>query len=151
VSLKSAIDGYTLEIVARAAAGQQRCNRLVSAEYASEAPRNLVQALLRVFEYLAKVAPLVAADIDWSSRPDDIEKDINVLRVLDAQLKEFAADIRYVESALTDRLPWHIVPAFEELVADLQPGVQVMLRPMWRYNYATIVSNLRLSFPAPGI
>lgn len=143
MSLKSAIDGYTLEIVARAIAGEQRCKRLVGAEFASEAPRNLAQALLNVFQYIAKVAPLVAADIDWSGTAAEVEKDITVLRVLDAELKDFAADIRYVESALTDRLPWHIIPSFEELVADLRPRVQVMLRPMWRYNYATLVSDLR--------
>jgi hypothetical protein len=134
VSLKSAIDGYTLEVVARAMAGEQRCKRLASAEFASEAPRNLAQALLKIFEYLAKVAPLVAGDIDWNGSDREIENDITVLRILDGELKEFAADIRYVESALTDRLPWHIVPSFEELVSELQLGAQVMLRPMWRYN-----------------
>lgn len=143
MSLKSAIESYTLEIIARAKAGEERSKRLVSGDFASEAPKNLAQALVNVFQYLAKVTPLVANAIDWTGTSEEIEKDISVLRVLDAELKDFAGDIRYVESALTDRLPWHIIPAFEELVADLLPRVQVMVRPMWRYNYATLVSNLR--------
>jgi dCTP deaminase len=89
------------------------------------------------------VTPVVVSQIRWGGKEADIERDLRVLRVLDFQLKVFAADLRYVESARTDRLPWQIIPSFEKLVSDLRPGAQVMLRPMWHYNYATIVSNLR--------
>jgi dCTP deaminase len=142
LSYKSVVEGYALEISARAEAGQVRCKRLVVADFVSDAPRNLAQTLQNIFEYLGKVIPVIVSRIDWTQL-DQAEKDITVLRVLDHQLKEFAAHIRYVESARTDRLPWQIIPSFENLVEHLRPGAQVMLRPMWHYNYATIVSNLR--------
>lgn len=141
--LKSVVEDYALEVTARTEAGQSRCKRLASADFVSEAPRSLVLTLQNVFEYLSKVIPAIVSQIDWSGTPEAIEKDVNVLRVLDYQLKEFAAHIRYVESARTDRLPWQIIPSFEKLVNHLKPGGRVMLRPMWHYNYATIVSNLR--------
>jgi dCTP deaminase len=142
LSYKSVVEDYALEISARAQAGQAQCKRLAVADYVSDAPRNLVQTLQNIFEYLGKVTPEVLARIDWT-QPDEAERDITVLRVLDHQLKEFAAHIRYVESARTDRLPWQIIPSFEKLVEHLRPGAQVMFRPMWHYNYATVVSNLR--------
>jgi dCTP deaminase len=143
LSLKSVVEGYALEVAARAKAGQLRCKRLAAADFVSDAPKNLVQTLHNVFEYIPKVIPSIVSRIDWSGTPEQIEKDVNVLRVLDYQLKDFAAHIRYVESARTDRLPWQIIPSFEKLVGHLKAGAQVMLRPMWHYNYATIVSNLR--------
>lgn len=143
MSLKSVIEGYALEIAARAEAGRARCKRLASADFVSDAPRHLIQTLQNVFEYLAKVTPAVVNAIDWAGDKQQIDKDISVLRVLDYELKDFAAHIRYVESARTDRLPWQIIPSFERLVEYLKPSSHVMLRPMWHYNYATIVSNLR--------
>jgi dCTP deaminase len=143
LSLKSVVEGYALEIAARASAGRVRCERLATADFVSNAPRNLIKTLQNIFEYLEKVTPIVVSKIDWTQNPNQVEKDINVLRVLDYELKDFASHIRYVESARTDKLPWQIIPSFEKMVEYLKPGAQVMLRPMWHYNYATIVSNIR--------
>ena len=143
MSYKSVLEGYALEVAARAQAGQTRCQRLVAADFVSDAPRNLIKALQNIFEYLAEVIPAIVSQIDWAGDQAQVERDITVLRVLDHELKGFAAHIRYVESARTAHLPWQIIPSFERLVEHLKPDAQVMLRPMWHYNYATIVSNLR--------
>lgn len=143
MSLKSTVEDYSLEIIGRCQAGERRCERLVSADFASDAPKNLARTLLEVFRYLARVTTTIVRRIDWAANDDVIDKTIRNLRVLDAQLKEFGAHIRYVESARTDRLPWQVIPSFEKLVEALRPHAQVMLRPMWHYNYATIVSDLR--------
>jgi dCTP deaminase len=143
LSFKSVVEGYALEVTARTGAGQLQCKRLAAADFVSDAPRSLVLTLQNIFEYLSKVIPAIMSQIDWAGTQDQVEKDVNVLRVLDYQLKNFAAHIRYVESARTDRLPWQIIPSFEKLVEHLRPGARAMLRPMWHYNYATIVSNLR--------
>jgi dCTP deaminase len=116
---------------------------LVSDDFASSAPKDLAQALLNIFQYLARVSDEVLRQIDWTAPPTLIDGDITVLRVLDLQVKEFAAHIRYVESARTTHLPWQVIPSFEKLVELLRPRGKVMLRPMWHYNYVTIVSNLR--------
>jgi len=140
---KPTIEDYALEIVGRCQAGETRCEKLVSDDFASSAPQNLAQALLNIFRYLAKVSEEVLKRIDWNGSSDEIDADIYILRVLDLQVKEFAAHIRYVESARTTQLPWQVIPSFEKLVELLRPRGKVMLRPMWRYNYVTIVSNIR--------
>jgi dCTP deaminase len=140
---QSVVEDYALEIVARVQAGRARCKQLVAADFVSDAPRNLIQALQNTFEHLAKAIPAVMSAIDWAGDATQVEKDINVLRVLDNHAKVCASHIRYVESARTERLPWQIIPSFERLVRHLKPGAQVMLRPMWKYNYSTMVTNLR--------
>lgn len=143
MSQKSTIEEYSLEITGRCQAGQARCKRLVGADFASEAPRSLARTLLNIFGYLSRVATAITKSIDWHGSPALTEKATRNLRVLDWNVKQFGSHIRYVESALTDRLPWQVIPSFEKLVELLRPGAQVMLRPMWHYNYATIVSDLR--------
>ncbi|HWW61781.1 MAG TPA: dCTP deaminase [Thermoanaerobaculia bacterium] len=143
MSQKSTLDEYSLEITARCQAGESRCRLLLGADFASDAPLHLAQALLNIFGYLARVATAMTASINWSGPEELIKKARRNLRVLDWQVKEFGAHIRYVESARTDRLPWQVIPSFEKLVGVLRPGAKVMLRPMWQYNYATIVSDLR--------
>jgi dCTP deaminase len=143
VSEKSTLDEYSLEIIARCQAGEERCRRLLGADFASDAPRHLAQTLLNIFGYLARVATAIETSINWNGTDELIQKMTRSLRVLDWQVKTFGAHIRYVESARTDRLPWQVIPSFEKLVDALQPGAKVMLRPMWQYNYATIVSDLR--------
>jgi len=139
---KPTIEDYALEIVGRCQSGQSRCERLVSADFASSAAKNLALTLTNVFQYLARVCDEVVKQINWTAQ-DDVDRDVTILRVLDWQVQEFASHIRYVESAKTNHLPWQVIPSFEKLVEFLKPRAQVMLRPMWRYNYATIVSNLR--------
>jgi dCTP deaminase len=140
---RATLEDYSLEIIGRCQAGQARCKRLLAADFASDAPHSLAQTLLNVFGYLARVAVVIPEKIDWSGPDNLIEKATENLRTLDWQVKEFGSHIRYVESARTDRLPWQVIPSFEKLVELLRPGAKVMLRPMWHYNYATIVSDLR--------
>lgn len=143
MSEKSTLEEYSLEIIGRCQAGKSRCERLLGADFASDAPRNLAETLLNIFGYLARVATAITGSINWTGPEELTRKATRNLRVLDWQVKEFGAHIRYVESARTDRLPWQVIPSFEKLVGALRPGAKVMLRPMWQYNYATIVSDLR--------
>ena len=143
MSQQSSLQEYSLEIVARCQAGENRCKRLLGADFASDSPRSLAQTLFNIFGYLSRVAAAMVTTVNWKGPEDLIEKATKNLRILDWQVKEFGAHIRYVESARTDRLPWQVIPAFEKLVDVLRPGAKVMLRPMWQYNYATIVSDLR--------
>ncbi|HMG75835.1 MAG TPA: dCTP deaminase [Pyrinomonadaceae bacterium] len=145
MSYRNILEGYALEVAARAESCRKRCEQLAAADFVSKAPKNLVKTLQNIFEYLAQAIPGITSSIDWSANQSEIDTDksVTVLRVLDFELKRFAAHIRYVDSAVTDRLPWQVIPSFEKLVLDIRPEAQVMLRPMWHYNYATIVSNLR--------
>ncbi|MGZ5442972.1 MAG: dCTP deaminase [Thermoanaerobaculia bacterium] len=141
---KPLVDAYELEIIARARAAEHRAERLTLDDFISDSPRNLAHALQNVFEYLIKVVDAVSARIDWINGSEiEIEQDLRVLRVADEAVKYFAAHLRYVDSARTEKLPWEIIPSFERLVRDLSADAQIMLRPMWHYNYATTVANFR--------
>jgi dCTP deaminase len=142
---QSLVDSYQLEIVARARAAERRAERLGLDDFISDSPRNLALALHDIFEYLQKVVSAVHSRIDWANAsPVEIEQDVRILRVVDDAVKYFSAHLRYVESGRTEKLPWEIIPAFEHLVRRLTDNnAQIMLRPMWHYNYATTVTNFR--------
>lgn len=141
---KALVDSYALEIVARSRAAANRAAQLNLDDFISDSPKHLAQALNNTFEYLINVVNAVVAQIDWETNdPLDVEQDLRVLRVADEAVKYFAAHLRYVDSARTEKLPWEVIPSFEALVKSLHEDAQIMLRPMWHYNYATTVTNFR--------
>ena len=85
---------------------------------------------------------IIFARIDWTGPADDRKDDIRLVQSTDDSIRVLYAHLRYVEAAQTHRVPWSILPAFEHMVGDLLPGIRVMLRPQWRYNYTCIVTDL---------
>ena len=81
-------------------------------------------------EFLAKAAVAVYNDIDWTQPANEIEDDLRILRTTDRIVKTVAQELRYVEGARTERLPWSIVASFEQLVTAFLPDIQIMLRAM---------------------
>ena len=127
---------YVLEIIARARTVENRCTRLLDEEFFSESPHAFARTIRRICQYLATATLAIFKDIDWSLPQDEIEYDLTVLRTTDFLVKTVAEQVRYIEAAHTERLPWSIVASFEKLVAAFLPEIQIMLRAMWRYNYA---------------
>lgn len=132
---------YVLEIVARARTVENRCSRLLDDEFFSESPHSFARTIRRVCQYLANATLAIFKDIDWSLPPEEIEFDLTLLRTTDFLIKAVAEQLRYVEAAYTERLPWSIVASFEKLVGTILPEIQIMLRAMWRYNYAFHMVN----------
>lgn len=137
---------YLVEITARAITVQHRCDALLSYDYFSESPRILARTVQRVASYLTVAAKAIFDEIDWDATPDEIAKDFRLLRLTDKILQELAQQLRYVEGARTERIPWSIVPSFEALVRRILPDVQIMLRAMWHYNYAFHLQDQRIFF-----
>jgi hypothetical protein len=137
---------YLVEIISRADTVRNRCDALLSKDFASDAPKALAVTLRRISEYLAAAAEAVFKQIDWSASEREVAQDFRVLQVTDQVVQDLAEQLRYIEGARTDRLPWSIVPAFESLVKRVLPDVQIMLRAMWHYNYAFHLQDQRAYF-----
>lgn len=141
MSQQELAEHYVLEIAARAQTVQNRCDRLLEEDFFSEAPPVFARTVRRMCEFLAKAAVAVYKDIDWTQPSNEIEDDLRILRNTDRIVKIVAQELRYVEGARTERLPWSIVASFEKLVAAFLPDIQIMLRAMWQYNYAFHMLN----------
>jgi hypothetical protein len=92
-------------------------------------------------QFLASASVAVYNDIDWTQPAGEVKDDLRILRNTDRIFKIVAQELRYVEGARTERLPWSIVASFEKLVAAFLPDIQIMLRAMWQYNYAFHMLN----------
>lgn len=137
---------YLVEIVARADTVKHRCDALLSHDFISDAPRQLTQAVKRISDYLIQATEGIFSEIDWSASEDEIQQDFRLLQRTDHIVQELAQQLRYIEGAKTDRLPWSIVPSFESLVSQVLPEVQIMLRAMWHYNYTFSLRDQREFF-----
>lgn len=137
---------YLVEIIARADTVRHRCDALLSNDFPSDAPRALTQTVQRICDYLTKAAQAIFTEIDWSAPDEEVAQDFRLLRLTDRIVQELAQELRYVEGARTERLPWSIVPSFEALVREILPDVQIMLRAMWHYNYAFHLQDQRAFF-----
>lgn len=136
MSERELAEHYVLEIAARAQTVQNRCDRLLEEDFFSDAPPAFARTVRRMCVFLAKASVAVYNDIDWTQPASEIEADLRILRNTDWIVKTVAQELRYVEGARTERLPWSIVASFEKLVAAFLPDIQIMLRAMWQYNYA---------------
>lgn len=137
---------YLLEVTARARTVQGRCGRLLESEFISESPKVLARTIGRVCWYLERASLEIYREIDWSASPQDLERDFRLLRLTDRLVQFTAQQLRYVEGARTERLPWSIVASFEALVATFLPEIRIMLRAMWHYNYAFHMNDQGASY-----
>ncbi|HVG10436.1 MAG TPA: dCTP deaminase [Thermoanaerobaculia bacterium] len=139
---RSQLESYLLEILARAQSAKDRCSSLLAYDFISRSPQDLAQAISRICDFLAQAAVAIFSQIDWADAAS-IEADLVSLRTADTLIQRWAAHLRYIQGAKTDRLPWGIVPSFESLAAALVPDKQVLLRPKWNYNYTVTLSDFR--------
>src|SRR5258708_2142011 len=142
---QSLIEAYLVELSSRATAIQRRCDALLTRDYISESPRKLANAIRSMSTFLAKAAVAVVRAIQWEEEIG-FEPDLQILRSTDNLLQQLGAQLRYVEGAQTDRLPWSTVRSFEKLVQELLPDVDIMLRPQWNYNYASHIQDFREAY-----
>jgi hypothetical protein len=59
---------------------------------------------------------------------------------------KIGAHVRYIDGARSERLPWSIIPAFQKRIEKLLPGVHILLRPQWKYNYSIDLDDLYLVY-----
>lgn len=137
---------YPLEILSRAKTVEKRCASLLNNEFISDTPRIFARTIENMCGYLAKAVPVIYGQIEWNVPETEIEQSLKQLRNTDRILQHLALQLRFVEGALTQRLPWSIVPSFELLVGRFLPDVHIMLRAMWRYNYSFLLADQRSKY-----
>jgi hypothetical protein len=139
------IEGYALEIISRSQAIQERCNKLLSEDFASQSPKSLANTLLEMCRYLKEATKSIYKKINWDSIDDNgLKPFMLLLQDTDSVIREFGAHVRYVDGSRTNRLPWSIVKPIEKFTKDLlREEIQIMLRPQWKYNYAIVTTDLR--------
>jgi dCTP deaminase len=145
VSDRSLYETYLVEIVFRARSIEERCESLLTREFASENPPRLARALRKVAAYLAGAAQRIFAEIRWD---DDLLRfaDLRQLQGVDAVLRECSADLRYVHGAQSERLPWSTIPALESFFREFSPHDRFLVRPKWNYNYTIATEDLRQKY-----
>lgn len=142
---RSVYEAYLLGIVLRSRSVQRRCDSLLTRDFASEAPRRLARTLAGLAEYLSRVALTLFDQISWDDE-GALVTDLRQLQSIDSLLREFAAHLRYVHGAQSERMPWSTISALERSFRQFAPKTRFLLRPKWNYNYTVTTTDLRRSY-----
>ena len=51
--------------------------------------------------------------------------------------------MRYIDGAVTHKLPWSIIKSIEKLAKSIIPEISFMFRPQWKYNYSVVTDDLK--------
>ncbi|HEX9942009.1 MAG TPA: dCTP deaminase [Thermoanaerobaculia bacterium] len=111
-------------------------------DFISKSPKDLAQAISQICDFLSKAAVAIFSQIDWTD-PESVTVDVKSIQTADLWIQRWTAHLRFVQGSRTERLPWGIIPSFEQLASRLVPDRQVMLRPDWDYNYTVILADFR--------
>lgn len=142
---REVIQGHALEIISRSQVIQGRCKKLLAADFASQAPKDLANTISSMCSYLERVTKVIISN--WSSSSDDGKKSlVTHLQDIDYKICELGSHVRYVDGARTQRLPWSVVKPFEKFAESLIPGITIMLRPQWKYNYSVVTTDIRQKY-----
>lgn len=141
------IEGYTLEIISRSQANQERCKKLLSADYASHSPVSLIKVIDRMCHYLGEAAKEIYRLFNWeTTNYEDNESFLLDLRDTDTIIRSLGADLRYAENAKTQIVPWSVIKPIEKFIKDLLPGITIMLTSAWEYKYSIAATDLRSQY-----
>lgn len=71
------------------------------------------------------------------------DKDVlDQAQIADDFVKDLGAELRYVDGAITAKLPWSLPRPLQALMNRVMPGKVVMLRPQWKYNYGIHIDEI---------
>jgi hypothetical protein len=65
-----------------------------------------------------------------------------VLNLTDSIIRFLGEHLRYIDGAVTHKLPWSIIKPIEKLARSIIPGISFMFRPQWKYNYSVLTDDL---------
>ncbi len=124
-------DDYVVDIVNRCRAIQGRSRSLCHSEFASQNPVRLANLISDICEAIAGY--LSSKRNQFESDPDNV---LIEFRYIDEFIKDVGAHLRYVDGAITAKLPWSLTQPLEKLSSEFLPKATLMLRPQWKYNYS---------------
>lgn len=140
---------YVLESYSRAEAIKGQCEHLLTCEYASEAPKNLAKAIINLCGFLQGVGIFIYNDMEEGLSGvtvEEIENELIQLKYLDKWITHIGEHVQYIDSARSHRVPWSIIPAFEDFADNLIGDVEVMFCPLWEYNYQINLLDIKSHF-----
>ncbi len=105
----------------------------------------MAKTLVRICLYIENAIIKIYQSIEWDEEnsDEDIARNFSDLKNVDAFVRFLGEHLRYVDGALTQKLPWSIIKPFEKLAGAIIPGISFMFRPQWKYNYSVIINDLR--------
>src|SRR4030042_623912 len=125
------------DCVLRAASLRRYSEQVENEEFPCDEPIHLAKALANIAQALAEY--LVAA----RNLPSyNVKQGALEIRAIDGIVKGLFEPLRYVEGAVTSKVPWSLVGPLQSISTHLLPGTALILRPKWRYNYAVLMSDI---------
>ena len=140
------IDNYVKEILLRLKTIQHGCKKLLANEFASKCPLLLTRTISRICSYLEEAVISIYRSIDWGSENFEEEEEmeeVSMLKFTDSFIRRISEHQRYIDGAVTRKLPWSIIKPLEKLFESITPGILFMFRPQWKYNYSIVTEDLR--------
>lgn len=136
-----------LEIISHCRYIRKKCDLLLSFNYASESPRNFTRVFINIAKYLEDIIIQINCDLFDRKKKNKlsdqvIDEFISVLIIIDDLVRRISSDIRFIDAARTERIPWSIVKPIEDITYDLIQNVTIMLRSKWKYNYSVITNDI---------
>ena len=125
------------DCVLRAASLRRYSEQVENEEFPCDEPTLLAKALANTAQALVEY--LIAA----RNLPSyNVKQATLEIRAIDGIVKWLFEPLRYVEGAVTSKVPWSLVGPLQSISTRLLPGTALILRPKWRYNYAVLMSDI---------
>ena len=125
------IDNLVFGVINRCETIRKRSKSLCHSEFASDNPVKLAKLIDKICSEL--IDHIVILRNRYGKDPPKIILDI---RLIDDFVQELGAHLRYVDGAVTTKLPWSLPRPLEKLTEEFLPQTTLMLRPQWKYNYS---------------
>src|SRR3990167_4120681 len=137
------VEAYTLEIISRSQAIQEKCKKLLSMDFTSQTPKSLAKTLIRMCLYLEAATKSIFKSINWENISEEgIKASLFQLQSVDFRICELGTHVRYVDGATTCSLPICIIKPIEKYIQSLMPEKTIMLRVQWKHNYSVITTDI---------
>jgi len=68
------VEAYTLEIISRSQAIQEKCKKLLSMDFTSQTPKSLAKTLIRMCLYLEAATKSIFKSINWENISEEGSK-----------------------------------------------------------------------------
>lgn len=131
-----------LEIHARADKLKRASELLYNSDFPSESPKVYCRLIWQISVFLQDLLDRYLRD--WAL--EDLREDLLVqIRILDSVIRGLWQHLEYIETSMTQRVPWSLVRPLEELINRLRPSgerVLLILRPQWAYTYSIISEDI---------
>jgi len=139
------IESYVVEIILRLKTIQYGCIKLESNEFASRCPLLLTKTISKICCYLEEAVIKIYRSIDREAENSEEEEipEVTMLKNTDSFIRYIGEQLRYIDGAVTRKLPWSIIKPFEKLFNSITPDILFMFRPQWKYNYSIVTHDLR--------